>query len=502
MEKVLISGAEARARVKAGVDKGADAVKGTLGPFGTNGLIEKGLRITNDGATILREITLEDEVENMGLSKLKEAVAKSNDQVGDGSTTIAVLVQSILKISQSLLGSETSVGRMTTADFLKKLKSERDEIIEKLIASAAPITTEEQLINSAIVSVESEEIGRIIGSTQWELGEGGYMLAEEVPENGISVEKIHGIRIDNGLGATQMFNNPEKQMLEVEDVPVIITDHTLQSIQPLKDLIESVIKTRKVRRIAIIARGFSNEAIQDVGMNLQNGIEIYPINAPYTDSREVLLDLSAVLGGKFIDHEIHSLEDAQLSDVGFAAKIRARRFDAIITGKTEDDAHETRILERIDDLYSTLKGSESDFEKKNLTSRIAQLEHGFALIKVGAESETERKRIFDKVEDAVNAVRAALQEGTVKGAGLAFKEIADTLPEDYILKRPLDAIHTQILANAPVEWVVEDWIRDPIKVLRIALEQAVSVAGDLATVSVAIATKKETLNAYIKNEST
>lgn len=499
MERILISGAEARKRVKEGIDKGVDAIKHTMGPFGTNGLIEKGSRITNDGQTLLKEITLEDEIENLGLTKLKEAVAKSNDQVGDGSTTIATLVQAILKESGRLLGNEKTVsGRMTTADFTNKLKAERDEVITKLTEQATPIASEEELVNSAIVSVEDRELGELIGRTQWELGENGYLLAEEVPETVVSVERVHGVRIDNGLGATHVMNNLEKQMLEVDNVPVILTDHTIQSLEPLMPIFEQIANLKKVRKVALVARAFSNEAIQQVGENIKVGFEIYPINAPFTDSREVMLDLASVLGGQFLDHEIHSLEDMQLSDIGFAEKIRARRYDAVFTGK--HDAASDKVQTRIEKLKEQLKGSGSDFEKKALTSRIAQLEHGFAVVKVGAESETERKRVFDKVEDAVNAVRAALQEGTVKGAGLAFKEIADELPDDYILKRPLLAIHEQILSNAPVDFVIEDWVRDPVKVLKVALEQAVSVAGNLATVYSVTVTKKQKYNAFIPKD--
>lgn len=498
MERILISGKGAREKVKNGVDKGADAVKSTLGPFGTNGFIEKGLRITNDGLTILKEITLEDEIENMGLSKLKEAVAKSNDQVGDGSTTIAILVQAILKEANRLLGTERSIGgQMTTADFLSKLNKECEEVLEKLTALTTPITTEEELIHSAVVSVENEELGRIIGSTQWSLGKDGYILAEEVPERGVSVERVHGVKIDNGFGASFIINNQEKQMLEVEDVKTIITTHTLQSLEPLLGILNQLLN-QKIKRVAIIARGFSEQAIKDCAENIKNGFELYPINAPYTDSKEMMLDLAAVLGGQFMDNETHSLEDMQLSDVGFAAKIRARRFDAVITGK--NDAESERVVARIGKLKEQLAGSPSDFETKRLESRIAQLEHGFAVVKVGAESETERKRVFDKVEDAVNAVRVALQEGTVPGAGLAFKQIAEDLPDTYMLKRPLMAIYEQIMSNAPEGFVVEDWVRDPSKVLRIALTQAVSVAGDLATVTTVIANKKEKYNAFIPKD--
>lgn len=488
MERILITDDEARAKVREGIAKAAKAVSDTLGPYGNNALIEHGTRITNDGAKILKEITLEDEIEDLGLRKLKEAVAKSNDLVGDGSTTITTLTAAILKEGKRTLG-----GRTTTGGFIKQLKDEREFVNERLDAMTTPIETEEQLIEAATVSVDDAELGKLIGEAQFKLGKDGYLLAEEGIDTATTIEILHGIRIDNGVGMTQIFNNPEKQSLEVEGARTILTDHTLQNLAPVKDILEQLLKN-KIFKVVIIARGFTEQAIQDCAENLKNGFQIYPINAPYTDSREVMLDLEAVLGGKFMDKETTSLEDMQLSDIGFAEKVSARRFDAILTGREDNN-----IEKRVDTLKQQLKGSIGDFEARTLKSRIAQLEGGFGLVKVGAESETERKRIFDKVEDAVNAVRASFQEGTVKGGGLAFKEIAEEMPEGSILKNPLMSIHTQVMANAPEDFIVEDWVRDSVKVLKVALEQACSVGGALATISSVITTKKEKMNAYVKS---
>lgn len=489
MERILITDDEARTKVREGITKAARAISDTLGPYGNNALIEHGTRITNDGAKILKEITFEDEVEDLGLRKLKEAVAKSNDIVGDGSTTITTLTAAILKEGKRNLG-----GKTTTADFLKRIQEEREMVNARLEADATPIETEEQLIQAATVSVDNEELGRLIGSTQWKLGKEGFILAEESNERTTTVEFLDGIRIDNGLPMIQIMNDVEKQALEVENVRTIITDHTINTLEPLQDVLNQLLKS-KVFKVAIVARGFTEQAIQDCAKNIQGGFQIYPINAPYTDSREVMLDLQAVLGGQFMDKDMHSLEDMQLSDVGFAEKISARRFDAVITGRNPE-----KVKARVEKLKEQLKGSESDFEQRALKGRIAQLENGFALIKVGAESETERKRLFDKVEDAVHAVRAAFQEGTVKGGGLAFKEIAEEMPDNAILKTPLMSINLQLMANAPEDWIVEDWVRDPVKVLKVALEQACSVGGALATISSVITTKKEKYNAYVKKD--
>ena len=485
MERILITGEEARTKVREGVLKAAAAVSDTLGPFGNNALIEHGTRITNDGAKILKEITLEDEVEDLGLRKLKEAVAKSNDAVGDGSTTITTLAAAILKE-----GKRNITGRTTTADFLQKIQNERAEVNAQLETMATPIESEEDLIKSAIVSVDNEELGRIIGSAQWSLGKDGYLMPEETGDKTTTVEMVKGIRIDNGLPMIQIANNAEKEALEVEDTRVILTDHTLQDLTPLQEILNQLLKT-KCYKVVIIARGFAEAALKDCATNIQAGFQVFPVNAPYTDSREVMLDIAALTGAKFMDAEQYSLDNMLLSDVGHASKIFARRFDAIITGAQDTTA-------RVETLKEKLKGSLSDFEERSIKARIAQLSGGFGIVKVGAESETERKRVFDKVEDAVHAVRAAFQEGTVPGAGLAFKEIAEKLPEGSILKNPLNSIHLQVMANAPEDYTIEPWVRDPVKVLKVALEQACSVGGNLATISSVITTKKEKYNAYIQ----
>lgn len=490
-QKTVLTGNEARDKALKGAKLLTDAVSRTAGPFGSNGLIEKGLRITNDGISIAKEMECEDEVENLGLRKAREAAAKANDQAGDGSTTTLTLTGAILDEAMKRFGNETTVGSMGTAEFIRKIHAEKKEIIEKLTAQATPITTEEELINSAIVSVEDRELGELIGRTQWDIGPNGRILAEETAATTTTMERIAGIRIDNGLGMTQAMNNFEKQSLELVDVPVIMTTNSVHDFKGLVHIAQALAE-RGENKLVIIARAFGEQAIRDFQANAEKGFFIAPINAPYTDQREVMKDLHAILGGRFVDAEDGGIDTIQFSDLGHATRITAHRYDAIFAGKDADE----RVAKRVAELEAQHKGSVSDFEKKNLEARIAQLTNGFALCKVGATSETERKRIFDKVEDAVNAVRAAYQEGTVKGAGLAFKEIAEELPTDYILRKPLMALNEAIMRYAPKDFVVEDWVRDPLKVLRIALEQACSVAGDLATVSVVVATKRPQQNCH------
>ncbi len=488
VEKVVLIGDEARKKVLAGAKFLSDAISRTLGPYGENGFTEKGLRITNDGIKVAQEMQREDEIEDMALRKVREASTRANDKAGDGSTTTILLAHKILERVIREVGMGGFAKKRPTVDVIRQINKEKDEVIAKLHEMATPITTKEQLVQSATVSVEDPELGKMLGEAQFELGPDGFLTAEEVNEPTVRIERVRGIRIDNGLGATQAINNQEKQSLEIEDTPVILTTHVIEGMEPFRHIGEALAK-KGIHRLAVIARAFSPQAIQQAQINSQNGFSIFPINAPYVDQREVMKDLEAILGGRFIDHEDDGLESIQISDIGHCRFISAKRYEAVFSG-LDTPFIKDRVLKRVKDLKDKLVGSPSDFEKKNLAARIAQLENGFSVVHVGAPSETERKRVFDKVEDACNAVRAAYQEGTVPGAGIAFKDIADAFPDTYLLKDPLRSVHEQIMANAPSDFVVEDWVRDPVKVLRTALEQACSVAGDLATVSVVAANKR------------
>lgn len=484
IRRVIESGIPARTKLAAGAKKLAEAVGGTFGPFGQNWFLDKKNTITNDGVSVAREIQLPDEIENRGAAAIREASVKTVEEVGDGTSSSAMLAYAIYDTASKYLSKEGVIGKKTPAEIVRQIENERIEVTDKLIAMSTPIETEEQLIASATVSTESPDLGKLIGSAQWALGKDGYLLAEETAERTSSVEKVKGIRIDNGFGTSQMINNFEKQTLEVEETGVLLTSYTIKTEDDwgaIVDLAEQIKKSRTATKLVVIARAWSDDAIRTCGANInKGGFNIYPLNAPYVDMQERFKDLAAVTGAKFYDSEASDMSDFAVSGIGFASKIIARRFDAIITGN-DDEATATRVVERITELTSKHAGSESDFEKKNLSERIAQLNSGFGIIKVGSPSDMERRRLYDKAEDAVNAVRAAFQEGTVPGGGLAFKAIAETMPETSILKRPLCALHEQILSTAPEGFVIEDWVRDSTKVLRVALEKACAVAASFAT---------------------
>jgi len=487
---------KARETLARGANKLAEAIGSTMGPFGQNWFLEKKEAPTNDGVSIAREFNLPDEVENKGVKAIRESAIKTVEEVGDGTSSVIVFANAVYQNLSKYLSKTGIMGNRKPVELKQQLEKEKLEVIEKLKAMATPIETVEQLIDSARVSVEDDELGKLIGEAQFKLGKSGYLLAEETAERTSSVEITKGIRIDNGFGTSQVINNQEKQTLEIEDTKIILTSYTIkdiadwQKVMKICDLIWRQGKTNKDAEtkmcpITIIARAWTDETVNFCLQNINKGAKIYPLSAPYVNMQERFKDLQAVLGGRFIDSESAFLEDLQLSDVGFAKKVVARRYDAIITGVDDENTTE-RINKRVTELKAQYEGSQSDFEKKQLSERIAQLENGFGVVKVGSPSDMERKRLFDKCDDAVNAVRVAFQEGTVKGAGLAFKEIAESLPDTYLLKRPLMSINEQIMFNAPSDFVVEDWVRDPLKVMLTVLEKGIESASALATAGGAI----------------
>lgn len=502
IRRIIKSGIEAREELAKGAKELADAIRVTLGPYGINWFLEKRRVPTNDGKKIAQEFQLNDEIQNLGVIAIREAALKTDEEVGDGTTTATTLAWAIFDSASQFLGKIGVIGQKTPYEIVKQIEQERKEVTEKLIALATPIETKEQLIASARVAVGDEELGNLIGSAQWDLGKDGILLAEETAERVSSVERVHGIRIDNGFGTSQIVNNQEKQTLEVDEIPTLLTTHTIRDqndFQKIAELVQSLHNSGQ-NKILIIARAWTDDTVKLCLENINRGsVKIYPLSAPYFDMQERMKDLQAVLGGDFYDSENSSMGDFRLTGLGYAKRVVARRIDAVLTGK-EDVLTVARIQQRTKELQDKLTGSVSEFEKKNLQERIAQLQNGFGIVKVGSPSDMERKRLYDKCEDACNAVRVAFQEGTVQGAGLAFKAIADGLPNSYILKQPLYAIYKQITANAPKDFKIEDWVRDPVKLLRIALEKACAAAASFSTAGGAIAQEEpKPLDMLIRN---
>lgn len=484
MRRIITAGADAREKLITGADKVANLARVTLGPNGGNVVLEKGLRVTNDGATIVREVTLPDEIEDLGQRLLKKASERVNDEAGDGTTSTIILAQEILHEAQKRLpGGEKISGTLTPVALLKKIDEEKEIVLKELEKRAEKVTTKERLVQVTRVSVEDQELATLIGEMQWELGEEGTIIPEESNDKECSIERIAGVRIDNGFGTSRVITNPEKQTFETQECRIILTNYSIKEYETIKPILKRLYDNG-VREVAVLARAWTDEALLSVQKEHQGGFKIWPLNGPYMDQYEVMKDLEAVLGGTYFDYEQTQLKDMTLLDVGFVEKIIAGRFSAIYTGKGDEEAKK-RVGARILSLEAQYKGSESEFEKKNIQARISQLRNGFALLKIGANSDQERKYKYDKASDAVNSAKAALQEGIVPGAGLTFKAISVMLPADSILRPALNSIYTQIMAHG--EFEVESWVFDAKKVLRIALTSACSVAGVLATSVGAIA---------------
>lgn len=493
--KIIKIGEAARIELSEGARFVYEAVKSTLGPWGQNFFLDKKNTITNDGVTIAREIELTDEIQQRGVVAIREASIKTNDEVGDGTSTAVVLSYEIYKEIAKLLPKPgvASTGK-TPSDLIRQVNTEYDEVVTRLAQGdiTTPITSKEQLVNSAIVSVEDETLGKIIGEAQWELGPDGVLVVEKTTDRESRVEKIPGIMIDNGFCSSWAINNPEKQTLELENTKVLLTSYTIKTLEDWNHIVNiaNMVAESGGNCLAVIARAWTDETIGYAANNIaKKGLPIYPINAPYEDMAERFKDIEAVVGGKYYDSEGPSLADVVISDVGFAKRLEIGRWESIIVGMNNEQA-DARTDKRVAELKDKLKGSISDFEQKNVGKRIAQLQGGMGIVKVGSPSEMERNRLHDKAEDAVNAVRAAFQEGTVPGAGVAFKIIADSLPDTYILKQPLMSIYKQIKSTAPSGWTVPEWVRDPAKVLRIALKNACIAASSFSTAGGVITAEK------------
>jgi chaperonin GroEL len=494
-KKISLAGPDAQKKLRDGVKLISDAVKRTLGPYGRNyasGVRGGPILISNDGVSLAREIQGKDELEDMGVRAVKEAATKTNDKAGDGTTTAVVLTESIFDV---LKVDEEAIGK-NPVSMVAQVKKETETVVALLDKMALKITSREQLISVAEVSVEDEKLAEMIGGAQWDVGVGGTVMAEEHNAKDDEIEFIYGVRIDNGYGTSRIANNAEKGCLELSGARIIVTNKIYnkeQDIIDLKPLFESIHKTYGRTQVVLIGRAFDETALGYCGrqitqyFKMESGIAIYPVNAPYEDMEETLEDLAAATGAKYINVNERRLMQVTTNDVGTAEQLLCTRYEGIITGKKrgEDEVIDGLVAERVKKIEEALKGKVTPFEKRRLEARLSQLTTGTARIKVGAETEQERKYRKDKVDDAVNAVKAAMQEGVVPGAGLALKTIADENPT-MLIADALRAPHKQIMENAGGEFEVPSWVQDPLKVVRTGFEKASSIARSLATTEVLV----------------
>lgn len=525
MSKIIIYNEEARKALKRGADAVADAVKVTIGPRGRNVVLDKGYgspTITNDGVSIAREITLKNKFENMGAEIVKEVAQKTNDVAGDGTTTSVILAQAL--IAEGMKHTSLGVNAMMVRTGIERAV---EIAVKALHMMAKPIKSDEEIRQVATVSAESVEIGSIIANTIAKVGKDGVVTVEESPTFGIESDIVKGLQFDKGYISQYFVTNPERMEAEYRDISVLVTDKKISVVKEILPLLEKLAQTGK-KELVIIADDVDGEALTTFVLNkLRGGFNVLAVKAPgYGDrKKEQLEDIATVLGATLVSDEMGvNLEQADLAVLGRANKvISTKDVTTIIGGKGK----RTDIDERITQLRTQREGVKSKFDIERMDERIAKLTGGVAVIRVGAATETEMKYLKLKIEDAVNATKAAIEEGIVAGGGTALiraakhvkaskveRNVEENIGFDIVL-HALEAPLRQIVINtgkndgsSMVEKIMEaksnnagysavddifeaDMLKrgiiDPVKVTRSALENAASAAAILLTTEVAIA---------------
>ncbi len=520
MAKQIIFNEEARAALKRGVDKLANAVKITLGPKGRNVILDRGFgapTVTKDGVTVAKEIELEDKFENLGAELVKEVASKTNDVAGDGTTTATVLAQSLIHegLRNVTAGTNPQALRRGIEKGVERIVK---EITEKI---AKPIKGEE-IEQVASISANDPEIGKMIAEAMKKVGENGVITVEESQSFGIEVEVVEGMQFDRGYVSPYMITNADRMEAEYQDAHILITDKKISSIQDILPILEKVAQTGK-KELVIFAEDVDGEALPTLVLNkLRGTFNTLAIKAPgFGDRRKAMLeDIAILTGGKLITEELGlKLENVNLTDLGQARKVVSKKeLTTIIGGHGEKKA----LSDRVAALRVQVKQTDSDFDKEKLQERIAKLSGGVAVIKVGAATETEMKEKKHRIEDAVSATKAAVEEGIVPGGGVALVRAAGALSELKlavdeqvgidILRRALEEPMRMIAMNAGKDGSVvverlkeekgslgynaltdkyEDMITsgviDPAKVTRFALQNAASIAIMVITTEAAVA---------------
>ncbi len=527
MAKQIIYSEEARNALKRGVDKLANAVKVTLGPKGRNVVIEKGYGspiITKDGVSVAKEVELEDKIENIGAEMIKEVASKANDMAGDGTTTATVLAQAMIKEGLKLVSAGVS-----PIEIREGIEKKVADMVKNLKEMSKTINTKEELAQVASISANDKEIGEKIAEAMDKVGQNGVVTVEEGQSFGLEVEVVEGMQFDKGYVSPYMITNSENMKAEFSDPYILITDKKISSIQEVLPLLEKVVQSGK-KDIVIIAEEIEGEALTTFVLNkLRGTFNVLGIKAPgFGDRRKSMLeDIAVLTGAKVISEEVGlKLENTELEDLGQARKVIASKDNTtIVDGK----GNEANIKNRVDQIYKEMELSDSNFDKEKLQERLAKLTGGVAVLKVGAATETEMKEKKDRIEDALNATRAAQEEGVVPGGGLALALAGDAFAEinnnkktdkpgvaivDEAILEPIKQIaqnagkdgslilfnimnehkngHTGVgynAANDKFEDMVSAGIIDPTKVVRSALENAASAAIMFLTVETVIADK-------------
>ncbi len=455
MSKQIRFDEDARRRIKSGIDKVADAVRVTLGPKGRNVVLDRGFgspMVTNDGVTIVKEIDLEDKFENIGAEFIKEVANKTNDAAGDGTTTASILTQSIVESGAKFISKGINVIELKNA--LLKLSNR----VSKDLKASAKEVSGDAIEQVATISAQDPEVGKMIAKVIDKVGKEGVITVEESQTFGLTEEIVEGMKFDKGYVSPYMITNAESMEAELKDPQILITDKKISAINEILPLLEKVAQTGK-KEMVIIAEEVEGEALATLVVNKLRGIlNVLAIKAPgFGDSRKAMLeDIAILTGGQVISEERGmKLENAKLEDLGKAGRIVSTKDDTtIVDGKGKKKDIDARVAQ----IKAQIEKATSDFDREKLQERLGKLSGGVAVIKVGAATEVEQKEKQHRVEDAVEATKAALEQGIVAGGGIALLNESVKLSVD--LQKNLsheDRIATQILVDAlsaPIKQII------------------------------------------------
>lgn len=534
MAKQVIFDEEVRSALKRGVDVVAGAVRVTLGPRGRNVALDKswgGPTITNDGVTIAKEISLADKFENMGASIVKEVATKTNDKAGDGTTTAVVLTQAIVHegLKRTAMGANAMIVR-------RGIEAAARDTVAALKAMARPVKGKLDIRQVASISAESEELGKTIADTVEKVGKDGVVTVEESQSFGIESDFVEGMEFDKGYVSPYMITNAERMEAEMKDASILVTDRKISTVKDILPLLEKLAQTGK-KELFIIAEDVDGEALATFVVNkLRGAFNVLAVKAPgYGDrKKEMLADIAITVGAQVVSEDLGiKIENTELPMLGRANRIVATKDSTVLVG---GKGKKSEIEARVSQLRKQAENTDSKFDKEKLDERIAKLSGGVAVIRVGAATETEMKYLKDKIEDAVNATKAAIAEGIVPGGGSALAKVGEKLlkkidakaHDEYtigyrILLSALSAPLLQIAKNSGREDGVvilrevikkggafgydasteaeseesnivdmfEAGIIDPVKVTRSCVENAASAAAVLLTTETAVADAPE-----------
>lgn len=523
MAKDIKFSSDARSAMVRGVDILADTVKVTLGPKGRNVVLEKSFGsplITNDGVTIAKEIELEDHFENMGAKLVSEVASKTNDIAGDGTTTATVLTQAIVRE-----GIKNVTAGANPIGIRRGIEAAVATAVSALKETAIPVSNKEAIAQVAAVSSRSEKVGEYISEAMEKVGNDGVITIEESKGMETELDVVEGMQFDRGYLSQYMVTDSEKMVADLDNPYILITDKKISNIQEILPLLESILKTN--RPLLIIADDVDGEALPTLVLNKIRGtFNVVAVKAPgFGDRRKAMLeDIAILTGGTVITEDLGlELKDATIEALGQASKVTVDKDSTVIV---EGSGNPEAIANRVAVIKSQIESTTSEFDKEKLQERLAKLSGGVAVIKVGAATETELKEMKLRIEDALNATRAAVEEGIVSGGGTAFVSVlnavaaleltGDEATGRNIVLRALEEPVRQIALNAGFEgsiiidrlknseagtgfnaatgeWVnmIEAGIIDPVKVTRSALQNAASVASLILTTEAVVANKPE-----------